>query len=50
MKAPRIIPTVPEVAREALVLIAGAVVAAAIIGRLPELRAWIARQWGQSRP
>jgi hypothetical protein len=42
------IPSVPDVARETLVVIAGAVLAAAIVGHLPGLKAWISQQWGKS--
>jgi hypothetical protein len=42
------IPSVPEVARETLIVLAGAVLAAAIVGRLPGLKAWISQQWGKS--
>lgn len=37
----RVIPTGPEVLREALVVIAGAVVAAIVVSQLPSLRAWL---------
>lgn len=39
------IPTGREVAREAIIVLAGAVLAAFIIGRVPALRAWIKDQW-----
>ena len=45
MTASRIIPSVPDVAREALIVIGGAIIAAAIIGAVPPLREWIKRQW-----
>lgn len=48
MSAPRVIPTLPEVTREAVTVIAGAVLAALIIGQLPELKAWIKRQWSDT--
>lgn len=41
-----IIPTLPEISREALVMIAGAIIAAAIVGQMPALRAWMREQWG----
>lgn len=44
----KIIPTVPEVTREALVVLGGALLAAAIIGQLPAVRSWIKRQWGDA--
>lgn len=46
MKKPAFVPTVPEVARETLIVLAGAVLAALIIGQLPQVREWIKRQWG----
>lgn len=51
MKAPRIIPTAPEVLREALIVIAGALLAAVIVGQLPPVRRWIKAQWdGANNP
>lgn len=49
-KLPAIVPKPAEVAREALVVIAGALLAAAIIGQLPPVREWIKRQWGEALP
>jgi len=46
VKASAIIPKPAEALREALVVIAGALIAAAIIGQLPTVRAWIKAQWG----
>ena len=45
-------PTAPEVAREAIIVIAGALLAAAVIGYLPGLRDWIKAQWsgGSNKP
>lgn len=40
----KVIPTVPEVAREALILVGGAVLAAALLQAFPGLRDWIKRQ------
>ncbi len=45
MKTPAFIPKPAEVGREALVVLAGALVAALVIGRLPSVRAWIKKQW-----
>jgi hypothetical protein len=39
------IPTIPQVSREALTVIAGAIVAAFIIGQMPGARTWIRNQW-----
>lgn len=33
------------IAAEAVTVLAGALLAAWVVGQLPELRAWIARQW-----
>lgn len=44
----KILPTAPAVAREALTVLAGALLAAAIIGQLPAVRDWIKRQWGSA--
>lgn len=46
----KIIPTVPEVARETIIVIAGALVAALIIGQLPSVRTWMRKQWDGSNP
>lgn len=50
MSGPRIIPTAPEVLREALIVIAGAIVAAAAVGAFPQLREWLKQQWGGTPP
>lgn len=41
----KIIPTAPAIAREALTVIAGALLAAFIIGRFPQVKAWVREQW-----
>lgn len=41
----KIIPTIPEIGREALIVIAGAIVAAAIMSQFPGVKAWIKEQW-----
>lgn len=41
----KIIPSLPEISREALIVIAGAVLAAAIMSQFPGVKAWIKRQW-----
>jgi len=41
----KFLPTAPEVAREVLIVLGGAIIAAAIVGALPSLRAWIKAQW-----
>lgn len=37
----KVLPSAPEVLRESLVLIGGAILAALILSQLPELRRWI---------
>lgn len=39
------IPTPAAITREALTVIAGALLAALIIGQLPPVKAWIKKQW-----
>lgn len=39
------IPKPAEIGREALIVIAGALLAALVIGRLPQVREWIKTQW-----
>ena len=41
----KIIPSVPEVGREALIVLGGALLAALIVGQIPGLRDWIKSQW-----
>ncbi len=41
----KIIPTVPEISREALIVIAGALLAALVMSQFPAVRAWIKQQW-----
>ena len=42
MMTGRWIPTVPEISREALAVIAGAIVAAIVFSAVPPLRNWVA--------
>ncbi|MFA9201870.1 MAG: hypothetical protein ACEQR8_11990 [Cypionkella sp.] len=44
----KLIPSAPEVAKEAINTIAGALLAAFIIGQLPAVKAWIKTQWGDT--
>lgn len=37
----KVLPTAPELLREGLVLIGGAIIAAVILSQLPSLRRWI---------
>lgn len=48
MKLGKIVPTFPEVAREAAIVIGGAALAALVISQLPGLKDWIAKQWGDT--
>lgn len=41
-----LIPSPPEIGREAIIVIGGALLAALIIGNIPPVRDWIKRQWG----
>lgn len=41
----KLFPTGPDVIREALIVIGGAIIAAAVIGQVPALRDWIKLQW-----
>lgn len=45
MAIKQIIPTVPEIGREALIVIGGALLAALIVGQFPALRLWVKNQW-----
>lgn len=46
MSRPAFIPSVPEIAREAIIVVAGAVLAAVVVGLLPaEWKAWLKAQW-----
>ena len=42
------IPKPVDVGREAVIVIAGALVAALVIGYMPGLRDWIKAQWGST--
>lgn len=42
------IPTGAQIVREALIVIGGAIIAAAVIGQLPALRDWIKAQWADT--
>ena len=43
-----IVPTVPEIGREALIVVGGAIIAALIVGQIPALRDWIKSQWADA--
>lgn len=40
----KIIPTGPEVAREAIIVLGGILIAAYVLSRFPRLRAWVTAQ------
>lgn len=48
MNLKNLIPAPVAIAKEALIVIGGAIVAAAVIGYLPGVKAWIQRQWGDT--
>lgn len=39
------IPKASEVAREALIVLAGTIIAAAVVSQFPRLRAWLREAW-----
>lgn len=41
----KILPTVPEIGREAIIVIGGAILAALVMSQFPSVRAWIKQQW-----
>ena len=45
MQLKSFIPSVPEIGKEALIVIGGAIVAAVIMGYIPALQDWIKAQW-----
>lgn len=44
----RWVPSFPEVTREALIVVGGALLAALIVGNVPAVREWIKAQWGDA--
>jgi hypothetical protein len=48
MTMKNIIPTAPEVGREALIVLGGAIIAAIVVGQFPTLRDWIKAQWADT--
>jgi len=40
-----ILPSPAEIAREGLIVLGGAIIAAIIVGQLPALKAWLKEQW-----
>ncbi len=45
----RWLPTLPELSREALIVLGGALVAAFVVGNVPGVRDWIVKQWGNAQ-
>jgi hypothetical protein len=45
---PKWMPSAPEIARETIIVLGGALVAAAIVGAFPQLRDWIRSQWSDA--
>lgn len=45
-----LIPTLPEIGRETITILCGALLAALIVGQLPGVRAWMRDQWGGPPP
>ena len=41
-------PEPSKILQEALIVLGGAIIAAAIVGQLPPLRDWIKAQWGDT--
>lgn len=41
----KIIPSLPEIGREAIIVLAGALLAAAVMSQFPQVKAWIKQQW-----
>lgn len=44
MNLTKIIPTGPEVAREAIIVLGGILIAAYVLSRFPKIRDWVAAQ------
>lgn len=40
-----LIPSLPEVGREAIIVLSGAILAAVVMSQFPSLKAWIKEQW-----
>jgi hypothetical protein len=45
MQIKKIIPSPVDITREAVIVIAGALLAALVVGALPGVREWIKKQW-----
>lgn len=42
------LPSLPELGRETLIVLGGALVAAFIVGQFPAVKNWIREQWGDT--
>lgn len=47
---PAFIPSLPEITKEGLIVLCGAIFAALVIGQSPPLRNWIKAQWAGAKP
>lgn len=47
MKLPAFVPSAPEIGREAIILICGALIAAFLMRQLPSVRTYIRDSWGE---
>ena len=45
MKLSNALPSLPDITREALAVIAGAVLAAFVMAQFPSVKGWIKKQW-----
>lgn len=41
----KMIPSIPDLGRETLIVLGGAVLAAFVVGQFPQLRDWMKAQW-----
>lgn len=41
----KVIPTAPEIIREALIVVAGAALAALAVSMFPSFKAWVKKSW-----
>jgi hypothetical protein len=45
MQLKNMIPSLPEIGRETIIVLGGAVLAAFIVGQFPQFRQWMQDQW-----
>jgi hypothetical protein len=48
MGAPKWVPGWQDMAREGLIVLGGAILAAVVVGSVPPLRDWLKKQWGEA--